>query len=274
LKEIVFDRRRDRVFKESFWPHLLMTFLLGGLSIGIGIGLLLQKLPLFFLLSLFGLIFMMVVFLTRLIKACRRTNWLMVATSEGLLIKFRSFDNCHLQDRGPQVISIPFYEIAAVRRVKETSQMYSGLQHHHQGPSTYYKTYLEILLAVETDEEIQKGLSRESRIRESVTSLHYPVSMPNKQTLKLEWSSYQSKVAPGIKHALDLFSQRQIRILDPNAIEEDYTRYESWDQEHLNHRLKKLLEQGHTMEANILARKALGLDSTQSHKFIEDLRKK
>ena len=100
--------------------------------------------------------------------------------------------------------------------------------------------------------------------------MHYPVSVAENRTIRIEWQSPCDKIQPGINKAIALLADRGINIepLSKEVLDMTLTSSEKTDMED---RILFLAQRGEIIAATKLARKAMGMRLPDAKKFVEDL---
>jgi len=271
---------QERIFKES----ALVQFLAGLIGVGFVVAMFLgyryEKLPfyVFVLSSIVPVLFSAICF-RHCAKATASNNWLLAIGPDRMLIKFRSYLNPHLPADDPQVVSLPFSEIEAAQITKEKIRYYGSREN---SKTTEYQTHLDLHIKTESLQPLQERLKYERSIKtykdsgickSSTKANHYPVSVPDNNTIRIQWRSPGTHIIPGIKRAADLLARQQVIIKPVQRRTSDYTKKGVQDSEKADERILELAERGKIFAATRLAKQVYDYDTTQARKFVDSLLK-
>jgi hypothetical protein len=147
LEDAVFTPE-DVIFRESRVVNLIFGLIMLGLPVGMIYMAIFHETPdcfTYFIGIPVVIIFVAVglLIMKSAVRAFYAANWLLAINDERILIKFRSFANCHFKNTDPQVVAIPLIEIQSIRPVKERRVCLDGPDNAPQGASG---TYVEIFL--------------------------------------------------------------------------------------------------------------------------------
>ena len=265
-------RLGGKVFRSQVFPAILVFVVLVGCAVGGLVSYWKGNSPLWTLL-VFGpgvVLFILIIFgMVR--KGFKSTNWLMVLSPDEVLIKYRSYLNCHMARSDRQVIVLDIDEIVAVRRVKR-KEITLGQKNHTQ---TRYLKFLEIMLAEGLGGEVKEALTSERQAErdyknqtgKTTTKFRdYPVSVKDDSILRVKMSS----VRPGVKGALEWFGANGIEQLEEISEEEDFTvTFE--DKKQMDDKILTLAMSGKKIGAIKLARSAYGMGLSEAKEFVDGL---
>ena len=200
----------------------------------------------------------------------RPTNWLVCYTTDGLMVKFRSYLNAHFPQEDIVAFFVPNAEIAWVRKTREVLLV----PDKGEGESTEQWTYLDLKLSRSDTSDLEEYLKRE-RMQEapkvgiSRTKFHhYPVRLLPEGIVRLEWRGPSSSIVPRIDDALtvlrfSLAVEREV-FIDPRP-------GRMTDEKELETRILELAERGKIIDATVLARRRYGYDTKKAKEFVEGL---
>jgi hypothetical protein len=202
-------------------------------------------------------------------RACSPANWLLACDGRRVLIKLRSYLNTAFPAEIPHVLEIPLAEVEAVR----------ATQLELEGQDSAGETLRERLLFLDVRpkpgvdlSELQERLRRERKLRSRGTAWrHYPVSVLDDRTIRIEWRSKRARIVPGIDQALQLLGGAAREEEEPTEYVElggDARMLESTD---AMHHVRALAEQGRILEATLLAKRAFGWSTAEARERIEQL---
>jgi hypothetical protein len=205
-------------------------------------------------------------------SSLRPGNWLIRCTTDGLMIKVRSYLNDHFPREDIVAFFLSNSDIAWVRKTREALLV----PDKGNGESTERWTYLDIKLLTSETSDLEEHLKRE-RAREapkvgiSRTKFHhYPVRLLPEGIVRLDWRGPSSSIVPRIDDALKVlrFSlpvEREV-FIDPR-------RGQVTDEKEMETRILELAERGKIIDATALARRRYGYDTRKAKEFVEELLK-
>ncbi|MFZ3019619.1 MAG: hypothetical protein WA056_14310 [Gallionella sp.] len=166
-----------------------------------------------------GLFWLMLVNLC--LKSRQPSAWLVRADSQGLYIKWRSYQNVAWQTEGPQVLYVPYANIAEARRHK---RHWNTPESRQGGNREVRNTFLELQLRNTDTTELARRLADERAGHPDGKKIpqgrwgHYPVALEPNDLLRIEW-----RASPGIKAMLALLRERGVSIASPMRSANDLT---------------------------------------------------
>jgi hypothetical protein len=202
-------------------------------------------------------------------RARSPANWLLACNGRRVLIKLRSYLNTAFPAEIPHVLEVPLSDVEAVRAT------HSELRGQDSARETLRERllFLDIRLKPGVDlSELQERLRNERKLRSGGTAWrHYPVSVLDERTIRIEWRSKRTRIVPGIDQALQVLG---------GAAHEEQGRREYVELGGAGRRLESteamkqvraLAEQGRIVEATLLAKRAFGWSTTEARQRIEQL---
>jgi len=266
---------QDRIFKESAFLQFLGAVVFAGLAVGMYMWHRFGDLPFFFVVVSGGFLALFSLMCFRSFsRTLAPTNWVAAVGPDRILIKFRSYLNPDLPAEDPQVISLWFSEIQAAQITKQRLKYYRS---QRDGAATEFHTYFDIFIRSESLQPLKDRLKYErtamvtrDRIICKVSSKaqHYPVCVPDEQTIRILWRSPASHVVPSARKLADLLARQQVTIKAMERQVCDYTKSASSDSEA---RILELAERGKIIPAVRLAEKLYGYNTTEAKQFVEGL---
>lgn len=201
-------------------------------------------------------------------RALSAENWLLACDGRRLLVRLRSYLNASLPEI-PPVLELPLAELEAVR---ETRLDVRGRDRANDRvrQST---VFLDLQLAPGADlSPLRERLARERQLRGGGTTWrHYPVTVVDERTIRIEWRGKHARTVPGIAEALRLLGPA-VRV-EPGArerVELGAVGRRPGGEEALR-QVRALSEQGRVLEATLLAERAFGWSTTEARRFVERL---
>jgi hypothetical protein len=196
-------------------------------------------------------------------------NWLLACDGRRVLIKFRSYLNAAFPAEVPHVLEVPLADLEAVQ----------ATQSELRGQDSARETLRERLLFLDVRfkpgadlSELQERLRNERQLRSRGSAWrHYPVSVLEARTIRIEWRSKRTRIVPGIDRALQLLggaAQEEQGPLEYVELGGAGRRLESTE---AMHQVRALAEQGRIFEATLLAKRAFGWSTAEARQRIEDL---
>ncbi|MHC5212641.1 MAG: hypothetical protein ACYTG2_18155 [Planctomycetota bacterium] len=265
-------------FREARWPHLVACVLLGSFAAGclamaweaetlehgplgtlaLGLGLAGA------LLCGFGGL----ICASNLAASLRRSNWLMRYGPEGVLIKFRSYQNCHLPERHPTVVFLSASEIArVVMRTRATGVAFESAD--ERGRNVFLDVHLARGDATQLAEAIARDQRTEppSRLGLRWRSRHMPVWVPERGVIRLAWRDASSRMRPSPERALATLGATL-------PVEREQPQDSAWRELHraeLDGQLLRMCERGDMLGALSIARSRYDLSQRDARAFIDRL---
>lgn len=265
-------RLGGKVFRSQVFPAILVFVVLVGCAVGGLVSYWKGNSPLWTLI-VFGpgvVLFILIMFgIVR--KGFKSTNWLMVLSPDEVLVKYRSYLNCHMSRSDRQVFAMDIDEIGWVRKVKRKEITFKS----RGGRQTEYLTFLDIMLAEGVGEDTKEALVAEQRAREYRKTWYgstrsksgdYPVSVKDDNVLRVK----MSWVRPGVKAALQWFRFNGVEERPDCKEAEDFTATLK-DKKQMDDKILRLAMGGKKIGAVKLARRAYGMGLTEAKAFVDGL---
>ena len=133
--------------------------------------------------------------------------------------------------------------------------------------------FLDVQLKPGADlSELQEGLRCERQLRSRGTAWrHYPVSVLDDRTIRIEWRSKRTRIVPGIDQALPLLGGAARQAHGPREYVELGGAGRKVESTEAMHQVRMLAEQGRIVEATLLAKRAFGWSTVEARERIEEL---
>jgi hypothetical protein len=120
--------------------------------------------------------------------------------------------------------------------------------------------------------ELQERLRSERQLRSGKTAWrHYPVSVLDDLTIRIEWRSKHARIVPGIDQALRLLGGRAREEKVPREYVELGGAGRALESTQAMHQVRMLAEEGRIVEATLLAKRAFGWSTKEARERIEQL---
>ena len=202
-------------------------------------------------------------------RARSPANWLLACDGRRVLINFRSYLNAAFPAEVAHVLEIPLADVEAVQ----------ATQSELRGQDSARETLRERLLFLDVQlkpgadlSELQERLRRERQFRSGSTAWrHYPVSVLDDRTIRIEWRSKRTRIVPGIDRALPLFGGAAHQAHGPREYVELGGAGRKVESTEAMHQVRALAEQGRIVEATLLAKRAFGWSTAEARQRIEEL---
>lgn len=155
------------------------------------------------------------------LKSLKPSAWLVRADSQGLYIKWRSYQNLAWQTSGPQIVHVPYRNIAEARRHK---RRWDTPDDRHGGNREVRNTFLELQLRDADTAELSQRLAEERAGRPGGKPVsqgrwgHFPVALEPGDLLRVEW-----RATPGITSMLELLRERGVTVTKSRSTQTDLT---------------------------------------------------
>jgi hypothetical protein len=265
-------------FREARWPHLVACVLLAAFAAGC---LVMSWLAPTFERGMLGVLalglgiagallcgFGTLVSASHLVSSLRRSNWLLRYGPEGLLIKFRSYQDAHLAERHPTVAFLAAGEIARV----VLSRRATGVG---RDPADEYgqHVFLDVHLARGDATALAEAIARDQQAAAPSGAglcrrhAHMPVWVPERGVIRLAWRDAGSRIAGSAERALAVLGATL-------TVEREQPQETAWRELHgaeLDGRLRRMCEQGDTLRALSIARSRYDLSQRDARAFLERL---
>jgi hypothetical protein len=222
-----------------------------------------------------GLLLLVLLIYHELVTArFRSSNWLLRTTTEGVLVKFRSYLNAHFDDRDLTVVFIPYSEIIAATLVRDVRVLPDHDDRSKGAATKSARRMVELevdancsalskLLANEGDRLFGKSVPGAGKI--STRYQHLPLHLVASQRLQIEWG-----VTPRAEQLLEIFARHSIPH-ETAVTQTDFTHLGKLPKAQQEERLLQLVEGGNKLAAVTLARKLYAYDLVRATEFIEEL---
>lgn len=261
-----------KVFRTSVLPAIVMFGIFAGCGVGLFLGYRAGEVPIWVMIVFEPTLTLFLLFMFGMIrKGFKSTNWLMVLLADEVLIKYRSYLNCHMSRSDSQVFVMDIDEIVWVRKVKR-KEITIG---QRGGTTTAYLKFLDIMLAEGIGEEMKEALAAERRVERDYKNQSgkmttkfrdYPISVKDDSILRVKMNS----IRPGVKAALQWFGSNGIEEKLVCKEVEDFT-VTFKDKKQMDDQILTLAMGGKKIAAVKLARRAYGMGLSEAKEFVEGL---
>ncbi len=109
------------------------------------------------------------------------------------------------------------------------------------------------------------------RVSSSSRARHYPVSVVDGKTIRIEWRSPQEFVVPGVKRAIAALGRQNVTIDSLKREVVDLTGDREGERRSMDDKILHLAERGNLMAATKLARRVYKLSLTEAKQFVEEM---
>jgi hypothetical protein len=202
-------------------------------------------------------------------RARSPANWLLACDGRRVLIKFRSYLNATFPAEVAHVLEIVLADVEAVQATQ------SELRGQDSARETFRERllFLDVRLKPGADlSELQERLRGERQLRSGRTAWrHYPVSVLDDRTIRIEWRSKRTRIVPGIDRALPLLGGAAHQAHGPREYVELGGAGRKVESTEAMHQVRALAEQGRIVEATLLAKRAFGWSTAEARQRIEEL---
>ena len=202
-------------------------------------------------------------------RAYGAQNWLMTANDERIRIKFRSYLNTTAPADVPCVVELRRGDIVGSRIVRSrlTGHNVSGEQTHDR------TVFVDIALQPSLHTTLLAAAlrtERERRVRDTLWR-HYPLTMPDDRTLRVEWRGPHSRTKPDAEEALRTLALFGASL--PSQTEEVHlgTTGGQPQSDDIAGDIRALAERGRIIEATTLAARGFGMSTTEARRYVESL---
>ncbi|SRR6266568_1023841 len=256
----------DVVFRESAVNKVLVILLFLAAAAAVVVAWYLGKLPL--IAPLFSVPFLLLFVLLSALtlrKVFRPENWLLACNTRRLLIKFRSYLNNQFPATDPQMLMIELSEVSAIREaLLDVSVAQRG-----RARSSSRARFLDIMVRGPDLTSLRERLKYERELRPGGQAwLHYPVTVLDDTTIRVEWSSPASRVTPGLADALRLLGALTDRR-EARREEVDFTDYRKMPPVELERQIRALAERGEIIRASQVVQYVYGVTTGEARAYVE-----
>ena len=201
------------------------------------------------------------------------TNWLLRCNGNGIIIKYRSFENWRFPAEDVQAVGFDYSEVAEVRMVREqrTAPGLGGNQTKQLQNLTYLDFGLANADTSDLEAYLQAERKAEPRGRFKTIYGDYPVEVLPGEIVRLRWSisgGYGIHPSPG--KAIEYLS-RHIKIAAEVSTKVDLTPQGNLSPEEGDAKILKLAKSGDKMGAVKLTRQIYGSTLSEAVAFVEKL---
>jgi hypothetical protein len=195
------------------------------------------------------------------------TNWLLRLHREGLILKYRAYENWNLPATDVQAVGFDYGEIAWAKIVKErrTAPSSDG----KNVSETTWITYIDLGLAQPDTSELETRLRAERNLRPDgkMTTLDYPVQTLPGGIVEIRWSG---GISPSAHKAIALLGER-VKIAELEHRQTDLTHHRNANPDDEKAKILALAQSGDEMGATKLAQQAYGYTPGEASDFLDKL---
>lgn len=212
--------------------------------------------------------------LSVLLASLKPSNWTMSVCENGCVIKFRSYLNHHFPDDDPTIFMLNRSEILSVRKHTQLrSRPSSQLSDSSDVEMRWQQISLDMTLTPGLATEIETALAGERQLKapkrgiSSTKAMHYFVSVPESDTLRVVWKSKSDRLTPSIDIALE-------KVGSLTQLEEPTSEDRRWNEmsdEQLDQYVMEMCETGDIFGATSILKRRYGYSTTEAQNFIDDL---
>lgn len=201
------------------------------------------------------------------------TNWLLRCNRNGVIIKYRSYENWRFPAEDAQAVGFDYSEVAWIRKVREQRTV------PDLGGSTRKQlqrlTYLDFCLANADTADLEAHLQAEQKAeppgRFKTIYRDYPVEVLPGGIVRVRWSMGGSYgIHPSAGKAIEYLS-RYVKTAAAESTEVDLTRQRQLSPEEGDANILKLAKSGDKMGAVKLTRQIYGSTLSEAIAFVEKL---
>ena len=201
------------------------------------------------------------------------TNWLLRCNGNGVVIKYRSFENWRFPAEDEQAVGFDYSEVAWIRTVRER-RIAPGLG-GNQNQQIQYLTYLDFCLADADTSALEAHLQAEQKAeppgRFKTIYRDYPVDVLPGGIVRLRWridGGYGIHPSPG---KVVQYLSRYVKTAGTESTRVDLTRPGNPSPEEGDAKILKLAKSGDTLGAVKLTRQLYGSTLPEAVAFVEKL---
>lgn len=257
----------DRVFRHSRTGDALAAAAMVASGVALGAAAWYRALPLPIAIIAIALLFLLA---SMAVRTYRRSaspdNWLFASDESRILIKLRSHLNAESPEDRSRVIELGPADVVAFRVTKSRT---SG--HDSSGdPENTASTFLDILLSGPSADVAEAIRVERERQSGGAVWRHYPVTLADASTLRVEWRGKYARIIPRVEEATRILE----RFAPALAAEVERLDLGTSGRAPVNadveRQLRLLVDQGRVMEATVLAVRALGITQSEARRLIDE----
>jgi hypothetical protein len=207
------------------------------------------------------------------LKSCRRSNWLMRIAPDGLWINIRSYQN-HELPPGRTIVHLPYDEIDQV-----CEHVWKRTERSSDGTTMWTDRYLDVRLVAPVAEELRAEIADERRrhvpsshlggmVKSRSRSGHVPVTVFGDHTIRLAWRGRFDWISPSLRLVL---RELEGRVTVGVATNSDLSNSKELTSEEVDSLMLQLVESGDKLGAVKLLTDRRGYNTTEAHRFVEEL---
>jgi hypothetical protein len=202
------------------------------------------------------------------------TNWLLRCNTNGVIIKFRSFENWRFPAEDVQAVGFDYSEVAKIRMVRE-QRAAPGLG-GNRTQQIQHLTCVDFCLANADTSNLEALLQAEQKAeppgRFKTIYRDYPVEVLPGGIVRLRWSiSAGYRIHPSPGKAIEYLS-RHIKTAVADSTKVDLASQSNLSPEEGDAKILKLAKSGDKMGTVKLARQIYGSTLSEAVAFVEKLR--
>lgn len=220
--------------------------------------------------AVFALVFI-VLFGVVALRTYRRTksteNWLLAINGSRVQVKLRSHLNADTAKDAARVVELEASDLVGLR----VTQLATGGHSASGEPENARSSFLELLLRDDSIELADAVRAERERRAPGAVWRHYPVTLPDARTLRVEWRGKYARVCPPIQEAVTVLKQfAPVLESAPEAIDlgSSGTRPVNADVER---QLRRLAAEGRTFDAIVLAARTYEMSQGEARRIVERL---
>jgi hypothetical protein len=200
-------------------------------------------------------------------RSSSRDNWLLAADDRRLLINLRSYLNTAFPVAEPCVVELGKSDVLGFRAVTARSTGYDAANDATQGDTVF----LDIVMASHVEAEvIAERLEVERGLRNRGSAWrHYPVTVPDRATLRIEWRGRHGRIAPGIEAAIRVLASIATPLPPASETIDFGTPARRPNNADTDREVRALAHQGRIVEATLLAARSLNLSTAEARRYVE-----
>jgi hypothetical protein len=194
-------------------------------------------------------------------------NWLLATDGHRLLIRLRSYLNPEFPTDLSCILELRPEDVSGFRAAESRRTGHDAAGE----PANETTMFLDIVLDPATDlSSLADQLSAERRLRSRGAAWrHYPVTIVNDRTLRLEWRGKHARVKPPVDEAIRSLAM----FAGPLPLQRERVDLGTMAGAPVNEQperaVRALAEQGRINEATLLAVRSFGFSATEARQYVE-----
>lgn len=194
-------------------------------------------------------------------------NWLLASDGKRLLIKLRSHLNAETTEDRYSVVEMTVSDLAGFRVMGATTRGHSASGE----PENVRSMFLDLLLREDSADLTEAIRAERQRRPPGSVWRHYPVTLPDARTLRLEWRGRYARITPPIDEATSILRQFTPALESTAQTIDLGTSGSKPVNADAERQLRLLANEGRMFDATVLAVRTYGISQAEARRLVERL---